>query len=59
MSSSSCREDTLSPTDTIYRTPLSSSMYPAGMAKFCAVSSWLTVEMDSMPPTSVWSATDL
>ena len=59
ISSSSWREDTFSPTDTMYFTPLSSSMYPAGMAKFCAVSSWLTAEMDSIPPTSVWSAMDL
>ena len=46
----------MSPTDTMYCTPSLSLMYPAGMEKFCAVSSWLTVDMDSCPPTSVCSS---
>ncbi len=40
----------------MYCTPSLSLMYPAGMEKFCAVSSWLTVDMDSCPPTSVCSS---
>jgi len=57
MSSSSPLFSNFWPTDTIYLMPLLSSMYPAGMEKFWAVSSPLTVEMDSSPPRSVCSAT--
>ena len=42
-SCSSSRVEMLSPADTMYCTPSSSAIYPAGMEKFCAVSRALTV----------------